>query len=60
MNVKNMYAFYLSDSKKSLAVFYGIVVAVYMLFAITVLSTNGEGTINGMEFNILFSSILTL
>ncbi len=61
MNVKNMYAFYLSDSKKSLAVFYGIVVAVYMLFAITVISANGEDTINGMEISsLIFIFILGL
>jgi hypothetical protein len=56
-----MYAYYLSDSKKSLAIFYGIIILIYILFVSTVVITHGDGTIGGMEMSsVIFIFVLGL
>lgn len=52
MNIKNMYFYNLHEYRKSLTIFYGVIVAIYLSFiASYLLLHGGESSIGGMEMS---------
>lgn len=49
MNLKNMFYFNIYDSKRSLTIFYSIIIAINIIFGILNVTTTGSTTIGGME-----------
>ena len=61
MNFKNMYYYYFYENKKSLSIFYGVIVGIYLLFIATYINFNRESSIGGMEMSsIIFLFIVGL
>lgn len=51
MNFKNMYSYNINDNKRSLTIFYGIIIAIYLLFLSTNFLFDGNSSIGGMEMS---------
>lgn len=61
MNFKNMLYFNIYDSKRALAIFYSIIIALYLIFGILDGTTANGGSMSGMEMaSVIFIFILVL
>ncbi len=61
MNFKNMYAYNLYENKKSLTIFYGVIIGIYLMVMTTHLLFDADSSIGGMEMSsIIFLFIVGL
>lgn len=61
MNFKNMYSYNLYENRKSLTIFYGVIVGIYLSFITAHLTLHGDASIGGMEMSsIIFLFVVGL